>query len=114
MFRIVWRLQRGGTIGIAAFGLLYGVLQTAAYNSIAGTTAASRLAFGHQMETIGRQFTLFLPLPHGVGTIEGYIQWRVYGGLYLIFGLWALMSAVGATRWGQERGVVEEWVGTGV
>ncbi len=114
MFRVVWRLQRGGLIGIAAFGVLYGVVQTAAYNSIAGTTAASRLAFGQQMETFGRQFTLFLPLPHGVGTIEGYIQWRVYGGLYLLFGFWALMSAVGATRGDEERGLVEQWLAIGV
>ncbi len=99
---------------MAAFGILYGVVQTAAYNSIAGTTTASRLAFGQQIETFGRQFTLFLPLPHGVGTIEGYIQWRVYGGLYLLFAFWALMSAAGATRGDEERGLVEQWLSTGV
>lgn len=99
---------------MAGFGVLYGAIQAAAYNSIAGTTAASRLAFGQQMETFGRQFTVFLPLPHGVGTIEGYIQWRVYGGLPLLFGFWALMSAVGATRGDEERGLVEEWLAAGV
>src|ERR671937_520006 len=79
MFHLTWRLQRNGLIGMTAFGVFYGLIQAAAYNSIAGNTAASRLAFGQQMEAIGRQFSLFLPLPHDVGTIEGFIQWRGQG-----------------------------------
>ena len=54
MFRIAWRLQRTGLIGMSLFGVLYGLIQSAAYESAAGTTAASRIAFGHQMESFGR------------------------------------------------------------
>lgn len=114
MFRLSWRLQRVGLIGMTGFGIFYGLFQAAAYNSAAGSTAVSRAAFGHEMETAGRQFSLFLPLPHGVETVAGYIQWRVYGALPLLFGFWALLSAAGATRGDEERGLVEEWLAAGV
>ena len=114
MFRITWRLQRTGLIGMSAFGIFYGILQAAAYNSAGGTTAAARRAFGLQMETFGRQYSLILPLPHGVDTIAGFIQWRVYGALPVLFGIWALMSAAGATRGDEERGLIEQWLGAGV
>lgn len=114
MFRLTWRLQRTGLIGMGAFGVFYGLLQAAAYNSIAGTTTAARTAFGLQMETVAHQFSIFLPLPHGVGTIAGFIQWRVYGALPMLFGFWALMSAAGAMRGDEERGLLEVWLGAGV
>jgi len=114
MFALSWRLQRVGLIGMTGFGVFYGLVQAAVYNSAAGSTAASRLAFGQQMETAGRQFSLFLPLPHGVETIAGYIQWRVYGALPLLFGFWALLSAAGASRGDEERGLLEEWLAAGV
>jgi len=114
MFRITRRLQRTGLIGMSSFGVFYGILQAAAYNSIAGPTAAARRAFGQQMETFGRQYSLVLPLPHRVDTIAGFIQWRVYGALPILFGIWALMSAAGATRGDEERGLVEQWLGAGV
>ncbi|HEV2013016.1 MAG TPA: ABC transporter permease subunit [Candidatus Dormibacteraeota bacterium] len=114
MFRLTWRLQRTGLIGMSAFGIFYGIFQAAAYDSAAGTTAAARRAFGQSMETFGRQYSLFLPLPHGVDTIAGYIQWRVYGALPILFGFWALLSAAGATRGDEERGLVEQWLAAGV
>src|ERR1700680_1615815 len=114
MFRLSWRLQRVGLIGMTGFGLFYGLVQSAAYNSVAGSTAASRLAFGQQMETAGRQVSRFLPVPHGVETIAAFIQWRVYGALPLLFGFWAVLSAAGASRGDEERGLVEEWLAAGV
>ncbi|HYM51759.1 MAG TPA: hypothetical protein VET65_14470 [Candidatus Limnocylindrales bacterium] len=114
MFRLTWRLQRAGLLAMSAFGIFYGLVQAAAYNAVAGTTPAARLEFGQQMETVGRQFSLFLPLPHGVETVGGFIQWRVYGALPLLFGFWALLSAAGATRGDEERGLVEQWLGAGV
>src|SRR2546428_13344469 len=96
---------------MSAFGIFYGLVQAAAYNSIAGTTPAARQALGQQMETAGRQFSLFLPLPHGVETMAGFIQWRVYGALPILFGVLALMFAAGATRGDEERGLVGQWRG---
>jgi ABC-2 type transport system permease protein len=110
MFRISWRLQRNGLVGMTLFGVFYGVIQSAAYNSAAGTTAASRASFGHQMELLGQSFSYMLPLPVRVDTFGGYLQWRVFGALPLLFGFWALMSAAGATRGDEERGLVEQWL----
>ena len=99
---------------MSGFGLLYGLIQASAYNSASGTTAATRAAFGRQMEVFGRQFSTILPLPVRVDTMAGYMQWRVYGALPLLFGFWALMSAAGATRGDEERGLVEGWLSAGV
>jgi ABC-2 type transport system permease protein len=113
LFPVVWRLQRRGLIGMTAFGVLYGLLQASAYNSVAGTTAASRAIFGRQMETFGIQLSTLLPLPRHVETLPGYLQWRVFGALPLLFGFWAVMSAVGATRGDEEHGMVELWLAAG-
>ena len=99
---------------MSALGIFYGILQAAAYNAAAGTTAASRRDFGQATETFGRQYSLLLPLPHGVDTIAGFIQWRVYGALPILFGFWALLSAAGATRGDEERGLIEQWLASGV
>lgn len=114
MLRISWRLQRTGLVGMCAFGALYGVIQAAAYSTAAGTTEASRLAFAHQMEVIGPSLSYLLPLPIHVETMAGYLQWRVYGALPLIFVFWCVMSASGATRGDEDRGLVERWLSTGV
>jgi ABC-2 type transport system permease protein len=114
VFRIGWRLQRTGLLSMSAFGVLYGVIQAAAYRSAAGSTVASRVAFGHEMETFGRSYTFLLPVPERLETLSGYVQWRVYGGLVLLFAVWALMSATGASRGDEERGLVDEWLSSGV
>jgi ABC-2 type transport system permease protein len=113
VFRISLRLQRTGLLGMTAFGVIYGAIQSAAYQTAAGTSAASRVAFGHQMEALGPTFSWFLPLPVRVDTVGGFLQWRVYGALPLLFGFWALMSAAGATRGDEERGLVEQWLTRG-
>jgi ABC-2 type transport system permease protein len=113
MFGISLRLQRNGLIGMTAFGVIYGAIQSAAYQTAAGATAASRAAFGRQMEVLGPTLTWILPLPVRVDTIGGYLQWRVYGALPALFGFWALMSAAGATRGDEERGLVEQWLTRG-
>ena len=99
---------------MTGFGAVYGLIQAAAYVRAAGSTAASRIAFGHEMETFGRTFTVLLPLPVRLDTPPGYIQWRVYGVLVLLFAAWVLMSAVGASRADEDRGLVEGWLASGV
>src|SRR5438309_3538696 len=114
MARIALRLQRSGLIGMSAFGIFYGVFQASAYISAAGSTVAGRAAFGRQMELFGRQFTTLLPVPQHVETLSGYLQWRVYGALPLLFGFWAVMSATGATRGDEDKQLVEMWLGSAV
>jgi ABC-2 type transport system permease protein len=114
VLRISWRLQRTGLVGMGLFGVFYGLIQSTAYGTAAGSTEASRVAFGHQMEQLGPTLSYFLPLPVRVDTIQGYLQWRVYGALPMLFGFWALMSASGATRGDEERGLLEQWLTRGV
>jgi ABC-2 type transport system permease protein len=113
MLRLTRHYQRAGLIGMSAVGFVYGIFQIAAYNSAAGTSAASRAAFGRQIETFGRALSYILPLPVRADTVGGYLQWRVYGALPLLFGFWAVMSATGAGRGDEDRGLVEEWLGAG-
>lgn len=114
MLRVSLRLQRTGLIGMTAFGTFYGLIQAGAYNSAAGTTTAQRLAFGQQMEVLGRSLSYLLPIPVRVETASGYLQWRVYGALPILFAFWALMSATGATRGDEGRGLIEQWRAVGV
>ncbi len=113
MLRITLRLQRFGLIAMSAFGVFYGSFQAAAYNSAAGTTTASRAAFGHEIEAFGRSLTYLLPIPQRLDTFGGYADWRIYGALPLLFGFWALLSASGAVRGDEERGLLEEWSSAG-
>jgi ABC-2 type transport system permease protein len=99
---------------MGAFGLLYGFIQVAAYRSAAGSTLASRVAFGREMEVFARSYTFLLPLPARLDTLSGYVQWRIYGGLIPLLAVWALMSATGASRGDEERGMIEAWVSSGV
>lgn len=113
MLRITLRLQRTGLIGMSAFGVFYGVIQAAAYKSAAGTTEASRAAFGQQLETLGRSLTYLLPIPQRLDTVGGYMHWRVYGALPILFAFWSIMSAGGAARGDEERGLLDQWVTAG-
>jgi len=99
---------------MSAFGLFYGLFQASAYVSAAGTTVAQRVAFGQEMLNLGRTISYLLPLPVRVDTIGGYLQWRVYGALPVLFVFWALLSASGATRGDEERGLIEQWRSAGV
>ncbi|OLC25614.1 MAG: hypothetical protein AUH40_06100 [Chloroflexi bacterium 13_1_40CM_65_17] len=114
MLRITWRLQRGGLIAMTAFGIFYGLIQASAYKSAAGTTPAQQAAFGHQMEVLGQSLIYLLPKPVGLDNISGFLQWRVYGVLPLLFGIWVVISGAGASRGDEERGLLDEWVSAGV
>jgi ABC-2 type transport system permease protein len=113
VFRIAWRLQRIDIAGMTLFGALYGLLQTAAYTA-AGSTIAQRVAFGHQYETLGRSMTYLLPMPVRLDTIGGWEQWRVYAVPPILFVFWAAISATGALRGNEDRGLVEQWRSVGV
>ncbi len=114
MLRITWRLQRTGLIAMSAFGIFYGLVQASAYKSAAGSTPAQQAAFGHQMQVLGQSLIYLLPKPIGLENISGYLQWRVYGALPLLFGIWVVVSAAGASRGDEDRGLLDEWISAGV
>jgi len=114
MFRIALRMQRVGLIGMALIGAISGSVQAAAFSSAAGTTQAAHQSFALQMSALGRQVSYLLPIPVGVDTIGGYLQWRVYGGYAVVVLLWVMLSASGAIRGDEQKGLVETWLAEGL
>lgn len=114
MLRIALRLGRGGFIAATLIAAFNGIAQSLGYDAIAGGTPQARAAFAAQVELLGRQLTFLLPIPTQVETLAGFLQWRHYGTLPLIYGTWAFLSAAGAARGDEERGQVEQWLAAGV
>ena len=114
LIRIALKQQTAGLIALAVGGVLGGVLNTIAFIQIAGATAAERAAFAQQMAVLGAQLSYMLPAPVRIDTLSGYLEWRLFGTMVLVFGIWAAISAGGASRGDEERGLVEQWLAAGV
>lgn len=107
------RLGRWGIVGYSAFAFLLAALQAVGFYVVSGHTAAERAAFGQSMLQLSTQFTVLVPAPISPGTVGGYVQWRAYDFFAIVFGVWALTAASGATRGDEERGLVEQVLSTG-
>jgi hypothetical protein len=55
-----------------------------------------------------------LPDPVQLDTMGGYLTWRAFGALALIFAIWAILASTGAGRGEEERGLTEFWLAAGV
>jgi ABC-2 type transport system permease protein len=66
------------------------------------------------MITLASQFVALLPPPIRPDTVAGYIQWRGFNPLVILFAVWALASAAGFARGDEEKGMVEAVLATGV
>jgi ABC-2 type transport system permease protein len=114
LFRIALKQQTVGLIAMTAMGVIGGVLNAVAFVEIAGTTPAERAAFAQQMTLLGAQLSYMLPTPVAVDTLGGYLEWRHFGSVLLIYGIWSAISASGSGRGDEERGLVEQWIAAGV
>ena len=114
LIRIALRQQTVGVMALALVVAIGGVLNTLAFVQIAGTTPAERAAFAQQMSLLGAQLSYMLPVPVRIDTLAGYLEWRWFGTLVVIFGIWAAISASGSGRGDEERGLVEQWLAAGV
>ena len=114
LFGIALKQQTVGLIAMTAMGVIGGVLNAVAFVEIAGTTPVERAAFAQQMALLGAQLSYMLPAPVAVDTLGGYLQWRHFGSVLLIFGIWAAIAASGSGRGDEERGLVEQWIAAGV
>jgi ABC-2 type transport system permease protein len=112
-FLLALRLGRWGIAGFAALGFISTLVQTLAFYTIAGQTAAQQAAFGATIGTLATHFTAILPPPIRPETVGGYVEWRGFHALGLIFGVWALASATGMSRVDEERGVIEATLAAG-
>lgn len=114
LVRIGLKQQRAGIIALTAAASLGGILNAVGFIEVAGTSPAERLAFAQQMQVLGAQLSYMLPEPEHIETVGGYLQWRAFGTLVLIFGIWAVISSTGSGRGDEERGLVEQWLASGV
>lgn len=113
---LVWislKQGRTGLVAMTVMGVVAGVLNALAFVQIAGTTPAERLAFAQSMEILGTQLSYMLPIPEHLDTLAGYLQWRAFGAIVLILGIWAVISSTGSGRGDEERGLVEQWLAAG-
>jgi ABC-2 type transport system permease protein len=107
------RLTRWGIAGFSALAFALTLLQSIGFYQVVGHTAAERAAFGRSMAQLAAQFTVLIAAPVRPDTVGGYVQWRAYSFFAILFGIWALVSAYGAARGDEERGLVEEILATG-
>ena len=114
MLRLALRMQRTGLIATTALSVAIGLVQTIGFATIVPNTPALRAAFGQQMSLLGQQVSYLIPPPLHPETVGGYVQWRVFGTLSLIYGFWAMISATGAMRGEEQRGLLEQWLAAGV
>ncbi len=114
LLRLALRSHRTGIIATAAIGAIGGLLNAFGFVQIAGVTHAERLAFAHQMEILGRQFSYILPPPIQLDTMGGYLTWRQFGSSALVYAIWAVLAATGAARGDEERRLTELWLASGV
>jgi ABC-2 type transport system permease protein len=108
------RLGRWGLLGFSILTFAASLIQAVGFYQIAGHTAASRAAFAQSMSQLAAQLTFILPPPAGLSTVGGYVEWRSFGGLPILFAVWALVAGSGATRGDEERGVVEAVLASGI
>ena len=89
--RLALRLGRWGAVGFAGVGFLATTLQAVGFYQVAGQTAADRAAFGRSMTQLATQFSVLLPPPVRPDTVGGYVQFRAFGSLVILFAIWALV-----------------------
>jgi ABC-2 type transport system permease protein len=114
LLRLSLRLQLVGLAATAVIAAVNGFGQALAFAQLAGDDPAQRALFASQMEVLGRQLSYLLPIPAQLDTLAGYLHWRQFGSLPLVYAAWALVASSGAGRGDEERGLVEEWLAAGV
>lgn len=112
--RLALRLGRWGFIGFAGIGFIATFINAVGFYQVAGHTQAEREAFARQFAQIATQLTVLLPPPMRLDTVGGYVQYRAYGSLVIVFAIWALASASGAARGDEERGLMDVILTTGL
>jgi ABC-2 type transport system permease protein len=114
LLRISLRSHLGGFVAMTAIGVMAALGNSIAFAQIAGDDPQSRAVFAQQMQILGRQLSYMLPAPLELETISGYLQWRHFGSLAIPYGFWAVIAGSGAARGDEERGLVEQWLASGV
>jgi putative exporter of polyketide antibiotics len=108
------RLGRWGLVVFSLGGFFATLVNAIGFFQVAGHTQAEHEAFGRSFAQIAAQLTVLLPPPIRLDTMAGYVQFRGYGALAIVFAIWALAAATGAARADEDRGIVEMVLSTGL
>jgi len=108
------RLGRWGLVGFSLAALFSVWLQAAGFYRVAGDTPVERAAFGNSILALAGNFVALLPPPIRPDTVGGYVQFRGFNPLAILFAVWALVSATGFARGDEEGGLVETTLATGI
>src|SRR6266508_2178132 len=108
------RLGRWGMVGFGLAALVATLVNTFAFFEVAGPTAATRSAFGKTMTALASQLVVMLAPPVRPDTVAGYVEFRGFHSVAILFAIWALASATAFVRGDEERGLVEASLATGV
>jgi ABC-2 type transport system permease protein len=112
--RVGLRLQRAGWVGCALLAGVVALGTAASFPSVIGRTPEQRLASARQLAQLARPISVLLPIPDQVDALGGYVQWRVFGGLPFMVAGWALLAGTAAIRGEEQRGLLEQWLATGI
>src|SRR5467141_465095 len=107
------RLGRWRMVGFSAAAAVSIFVQTAGFYQVAGQSAGDRAAFGASMATLAARFVALFPPPIRPDTVGGYVEFRGFHPVAILFAVWALASATGFARGDEERGIVEVALATG-
>ncbi len=107
------RLGRWGVFGFSLAALMSVFAQTAGFYQIAGHTLVQRLQFGASMAALEAQFVALFAPTIRPDTVEGFVEFRGFNSLTILFAVWALASATGFARGDETRGIVEMELATG-
>src|SRR5439155_7647063 len=108
------RLGRWGIVGFSLAAAFATFVQTVAFYQIAGHSPAERAAFGSSILALGSQLVALFPPPVRPDTVGGYVEFRGFHPLAILFAIWALAGATGFARGDEERGIVESTLAAGV
>src|SRR5580765_1605899 len=108
------RLGRWGIVGFSLAAFISTLVQTIGFYQIAGDTPGERIAFGNSILALASQFSALLPPPIRPDTVGGYVEFRGFHPLAILFAVWALAAATGFARGDEERGLLEATLATGV
>ena len=114
LFRLAVGSHRTGLIASTLAFVFGGLLNAVGFAQIAGDNPAARALFAQQMDLLARQLTYLLPVPAQLDTMAGYLVWRWFGSVAILYAFWAVLAGTGAGRGDEERGLVETWLSTGV
>jgi ABC-2 type transport system permease protein len=111
---MAWRLHRRGLLGFTIGGFLFSFAYGGAYASAAGNTTEQRAAFGRAISALAGQFAFLIPVPVHPETLGGYEQYKWLSGVIIMMMIWAAVAGIAVGRGEEDRGLVDEWLASGV